>query len=375
MPWKVGSTMSLREEFVLLAQDERANIRELCRRFEISWRIGHKWLARFRQGGPEALADRSRRPHVSPMQTPEAIERLIVDVRREHPAWGARKIRALLLARGTRSLPAVSVVHRILVRQGLIDSERWRQNTAVLRFEYPHANDLLQMDFKGHFAMRSGRRCHPLCVLDDRSRYALGIWACGNERSTTVRACLTGMFRRYGMPLGMLMDNGSAWSRETELGVWLMRLGMRVLHGRVRHPQTQGKLERFNRTLGVEALAGREFDDLGDCQKRFDFWRDVYNLQRPHESLGMQAPASRYSPSSRPFPETLPPIEYGPDDQVASVNTWGWIKHGKSRIRVGIAFAGLPVAVRPTVHDGVYNVYFCHQKIHEINLYEQKNAQ
>src|SRR5262249_9640533 len=158
-------------------------------------------------------------------------------------------------------------------------------------------------------------RCHPLTVLDDHSRFALGLEACANEQGVTVQERLTTIFRRYGLPRRMTMDNGSPWGNDsthphTPLTVSLMRLGIGVGHSRPYHPQTQGKDERFHRTLKVEVLHGRTFRDLPHCQAAFDEWRTVYNVQRPHEALAMATPGSRYAISARPFPASLPAVEY-----------------------------------------------------------------
>lgn len=378
MPWKEVSAMSQRDELVELARQPGVNLTALCRRFCVSRKTAYKWIDRAEREPAAALLDRSRRPHHSPGRCGDGLEQQVVQLRREHPAWGARKIRQLLPEKpsaagvsSATSVPAVSTVHRILVRQGLIDDPAWRKHTAFLRFEYPGPNDLWQADFKGHFGglLREPQlRCHPLCVLDDHSRYALGICACADEEGLTVQGHLTTLFRRFGLPAGMLMDNGSCWARQTKLSVWLMRLGVRVLHGRVRHPQTQGKLERFNRTLKAEAIGCDVFADLPDCQRRFDQWRDVYNLRRPHEALGLATPASRYRPSGRCFPEVLPEITYGPADAVRVVNGTGFIAYQSRRWMIGQAYVGLPVGVRPTLDDGVSDVYFCQQKVAQIRL-------
>lgn len=366
MPWKEVSAMSQRLELVALAQRPEANLSELARRFNVSRKTLYKWVARQKSGGNEALADRSRRPHHSLNQCSNELEQRVIDLRQQHPSWGARKLRRRLLDQGTfdaQSIAAASTIHGILVRRGFIEDEAWLKHTAFLRFEYPSPNDLWQMDFKGDFALRIGR-CHPLCVLDDHSRYALAVQACADETMRQIKEVLTGTFRRYGMPAGMLMDNGSAWASHTKLTVWLMRLGVRVLHGRPAHPQTQGKLERFNRTLLAEAIGSQVFDHLAACQSRFDAWRDIYNLERPHEALSLATPATCYQPSARSFPEILPSIEYGPADKVLTVHeNTGEISFQGRRWPIGTAFVGLPVGVRPTQHDGIFDVYFCHQRV------------
>jgi transposase InsO family protein len=234
-------------------------------------------------------------------------------------------------------------------------------------------NDLWQMDFLGHVALGSGR-VHPLCVLDDHSRYAVGVFACPNEQDGTVRTHLANVFRRYGLPQAILADNSSPWGVThsfgalTKLGAWLVRLGVEVWHGRPHHPQTQGKVERFHQTVAAEILSPFQYPDLSRCQVALDAWRQTYNLVRPHAALGLAVPASRYHASPRPFPETLPPIVYGPDDVVRTVHGGGQIQlHGRHYF-VGHGVYGQPVALRPTADDGVLDVYYCQQRITTLDL-------
>ena len=363
--------MSLKHEFVTLARREGANIRELCRRYSISAPTAYELLDRYAREGEAGLAERSRRPHHSPHRTPAELEEAVVAVREKHPAWGGRTIRKVLMGNGYRLVPSPSTITAILRRNGYpVGGERPHRDWQ--RFEHAHPNDLWQMDFKGHFATGAGR-CHPLTVLDDHSRFALGLQACANERTETVRECLTTIFRLYGLPARMLMDNGPPWGNDTEhprtpLTVWLMRLGIGVSHGRPYHPQTQGKTERFHRTLKAELLQGRHFADLPSCQTAFDRWRGVYNVERPHQALDLTTPLSRYSPSLRSFPETLPPIEYRDDDLVRKVMAEGWVSFKGHEFKVGRALRGYPVALRPTPEDGVWGVWFMTHPIAEVNL-------
>lgn len=366
--------MSLRRELIELASREGIGVRELCRRFGVSPKTAYKWIRRYRQEGAGGLADRSRRPRNSPARTPEPIEGQVLRMRESHPAWGGRKIRARLEALGVQSLPATSTITDILRRHGKIAPEESAKHQAWIRFEHPRPNDLWQMDFKGHFALPGGR-CHPLTALDDHSRFALSLEACGDEKGRTVQERLRNCFRRYGLPWRILMDNGAPWRGDLESGhssmsIWLLRLGVSVAHGRPYHPQTQGKDERFHRTLAAEVLKGKVFRDLAHCQGHFDRWREVYNFERPHEALGMAVPATRYRPSPRAFPETLPAIEYGPGQKVRRVWDGGWISFEGRTLRVGKAFAGYPVAVRPTNADGVIEVVFCQEVIAQVNLKE-----
>jgi len=223
--------MSQRKEFVKLALSEGANRARLCERFGVSRKTGYKWLARYQREGEPGLADRSRRPRSSPGVTPPVLADAVVRLREAHPAWGGRKLRARLMVLGYTSVPAASTITAILHRHGLIDPEASAQARAFQRFEAQAPNDLWQMDFKGHVATNQGR-CHPLTVLDDHSRHAVGLEACADERGATVQQRLTLIFRRYGLPREILVDNGSPWGSDREhpytpLTVWLLKLGLR----------------------------------------------------------------------------------------------------------------------------------------------------
>jgi transposase InsO family protein len=375
MPFREVLVMDERRDFVVFAAVEGANIRELCRRFGISPTTGYKWLARYLLTGVEGLVEQSRRPLASPYRTPSAIEAKVLEVReRSNNAWGGRKIRRTLKNDGgPDDVPAASTITEILRRHDRLGEASAGEHPGPWqRFERDSPNELWQMDFKGHFAIHSGR-CHPLTALDDHSRYNLVLSACGHQQGVTVRRQLEFAFRRYGLPLAMLMDGGPPWGDpggdpHTGFSVWLMRLGIRVLHGRPRHPQTQGKEERFHRTLKAEVVNGRSFRDLADCQRAFDEWRPRYNHERPHEALAMATPAERYRPSSLSFPEILPAIEYAPGDQVRKVSSDGFINFKNRRWRISKALRGELIALRPTGEDGVYAVHYCAHRITTLDL-------
>jgi transposase InsO family protein len=373
MPWKEVSRMSLRSELVLLAQQPDANVALLAQRFGVSRKTAYKWIQRFAAGGTTAWADRSRKPQASPARTADAVEQLVLQLRAEHPAWGGRKLRARLLSLGQADVPAPSTLTAILRRHGRLDSPRAGQPRAWQRFEHPAPNDLGQMDFKGHFGLNDGARCHPLTVLDDHSRYALGLVACADEQAATVRAALTTLFGRYGLPCRMLMDNGAPWGDDddnpyTALTVWLLRLGVAISHGRAYHPQTQGKDERFHRTLNAELLTRHTFGSVTACQGPFDTFRQAYNHERPHDALGLAVPASRYRPSPRPLPATLPAIAYDATDVVRKVQHGGWISYQGRCYRVSRALRGYPVALRGTGQEGERGVWFCTHQIGTLDL-------
>lgn len=372
MPWDTQDTMSLREEFVRLAIQEGANRRRLCRRFGISPQTAYKWLTRYANDGMAGLADRSRRPQCSPAQTPTDVQAAVVELRLAHPAWGGRKISRRLQDQGQLSV-APSTVSSILHRHGLIPPTA-EKDKAWQRFEHELPNALWQADFKGHFETLKGR-CSPLTVLDDHSRYNLVLQACGNTQTATVREHLEAAFRRYGLPVRMNFDNGAPWGspsqpgQVTELGLWLIRLGIRLSHSRPYHPQTNGKEERFHRSLKAEVLNGKSFEHLAHAQSAFDRWRHVYNHERPHEALQMQTPISRYRPSPRTFPEVLPAIEYGPDDEIVRVKWNGELRFRDRKFKVSNALHRHDVAIRPQPNeDGIFDVYLAHHRCLTIDL-------
>jgi transposase InsO family protein len=369
MPWKERSAMSQRTEFVEEALQENANIRGLCREYGITPRTGYKWIKRYQELGEPGLYERSRRPEHSPQKSSPLVEEAVVRVRREHPSWGGRKIRWQLEQEGMQVIPAASTITAILHRHDQIQPEESERHRAVQRFEMEHPNQLWQMDFKGHFEMGNAALCHPLTVLDDHSRFLVGLKACQAERSKTVRFRLESIFEEYGLPERMLMDNGTVWQGfHTGLTFWLVRLGIQVVHGRPYHPQTQGKDERLHRTLQAELLREQQFFDLRNCQVEFDVWRYMYNYERPHQALGMQPPATRYQPSLRLFTGHFPLIEYEPGDILRKTDIYGRIQFHARRFPVGKAFRQSLVALRPTTLDGVFEVFFFKQKIAQIRL-------
>ncbi len=372
--------MSQRRELVVFALDY-ANISLLSRRYDISRKTAYKWIKRYIQEGEDGLSDRSRRPRHSPMKIPPQLERAVLKVRKDHSMWGGRKIRARLIAIGYDDVPSASTITAILHRNGKISTEESDKHRSWKSFEYEEPNELWQIDFKGHFPLKNCR-CHPLTILDDHSRFSVGLRAtadggtiaCTDEKRTTVHRELEDVFKTYGLPERILSDNGSPWGSSqglgiyTRLAVWLIRLGIGVIHSRAHHPQTLGKDERFHRTLKAELLSGREFSDIDQSQISFDSWRECYNFERPHEALSMATPAERYKPSSKEMPKTLPKIEYGPDDHVRKVQANGEIYFRGREFKVGHAFRGEPVAVRPTTEDGQYNVFYCGEMIKKIDL-------
>ena len=372
MPFREVSRMDARLEFVMLASEEGANVRQLCRRFGISPTTGHKWLDRWRTAGTTGLQKQSRRPRTSPSRSVAAIEDAVLSVRAEHPAWGGRKIARRLKDLGWEAVPAPSTVTAILKRHGVELGMFGGGQSAFVRFERERPNELWQMDFKGHVAMHTGR-LHPLTVLDDHSRFSVVLAACANEQTETVQQHLVAAFRRYGLPERLITDNGSPWgdgpgSPFTPLGVWLIEHGIKVSHSRPYHPQTMGKDERFHRSLKAEVLSASAFADIAAAQRAFERWRIVYNTQRPHEALELAVPASRYQPSLRDYVETVAPFEYAPNDVVRRVQQGGHVSFLGRNLKVPKAFRGKDIAFRPTTQDGLFDVVFRTQTIATVDI-------
>lgn len=372
MAWKVFSLMSQRIEFIKLAMQNGSNIADLCRKYGISRKTGYKFINRYKQEGIEGLENRSKHPKNSPNRTDERIERMIIDLRDQHPAWGGRKLKKRLEDIGFQDIPSPSTITAILRRHRRISEEESRKHRIYQRFCAENPNDLWQMDFKGFIAAREGK-CYPLTILDDHSRFSLCIAACANQGRHIVKEHLTSVFRKYGLPWSILVDNGPPWGsdmiyRHTKLTVWLMRLNINVIHSRPYHPQTLGKDERFHRTLKTEMLADCIHKTYRQCQTLFDQWRVCYNTERPHESLNMNVPADHYRVSKRSFPEKLNDVEYDTSSSVRKVQYGGVISFKNRKYRVGKAFIGQPVAVRETLKTENYDIYFMNHKIAQIKL-------
>ena len=374
MPWNVKDTMSLRQEFVSLAAAQSLPFSVLCRRFDISRQTGYKWLERHRDEGPAGLADRSRRPHYSPTRSPDPLVERVLALRQEY-GWGGRKIRRRLIDLGHTQVPAPATITEILRRHGMIPERESAQRQHWQRFEHEHPNSLWQMDFKGDFQTLESGRCSPLTVIDDHSRFNIVLKACSRTTTEIVQAELQQAFRCYGLPARINTDNGAPWGSPsapgqiTELAVWLIRLGVHVSYSRPYHPQTNGKDERFHRSLKAEVLQRHAFTTHEHVQRELNRWRHVYNSERPHEALGMATPLTRYRPSPRAMPEHLPEPEYGPGDEVLLVNSSGLVRLRGQKLRLSIALKGLRVAARPKEdEDGVFELWFAHYRVATLDL-------
>ena len=352
MPWRSTSVMEERIRFVILASRGKSTVTELCREFQISRQTGYRWLNRYHESGSvESLRDRSRRPHSSPNRTADAIEDQVISVRQRY-GWGARKLHHLLLHDGQEV--AVSTINNILKRHGL-SRKPGRGHAAVKRFERARPNELWQMDFKGDSAVDSGR-CYPLSLLDDHSRYCLGVYALPAQTTELVKAGMIKTFQRYGLPEAILMDHGSPWWSTTNvrgltrLSVWLIKQDIKLIWSGIAHPQTQGKIERFHRTINEATSFHGRPKSIAGWQCLLERFSHEYNHVRPHEALGMAPPSSRYRPSTRRYRTTPRAWNYPEGAIVKRLNTQGCLEYRHSRYFVSEALAGERVQIE-TIKD------------------------
>jgi transposase InsO family protein len=371
MPFKQMEIREQRVEFVVRARRKAEPLSQLCREFGISRPTGYLWIARYHEDGVAGIEERSRRPRRSPTQTVPELEERIVVLRQAYPDWGARKLRVLLGREGIE-LPS-STVHRVLLRHGLVRDQD-RHQPAVKRFEREQPNELWQMDFKG--PKNWPKACTALSVIDDHSRYLVALEATARPEGALVRRHLERAFEECGLPEAMLMDHGIPWwnwqsfAGATELGLWLMRQGIRLCFAGVRHPQTQGKVERHHGSL-ERAIICRGAPSEGH-QQWLDEYRHEYNHIRPHEALDMQTPASRWHPSPRPYNPNPPAWEYPEGAWTLKVDNHGTIDIDQLPYRISKALIG--ERVRIVAADGRYLIYYCNTLIRELDPASGRSA-
>ena len=371
MAWEERTVEQMREEFVrrVLAQEQSKTA--LCREYGISRPTGDKWIERFQTG--QSMSDQSRAPKTIPGRIPAELEDKIVKLRKQYPAIGAVKLRRMMEDAGHTDLPCARTFNNIFRRHDLIGQEESAAATPIQRFEKAVPNEMWQADFKGHFRMKNGYRCHPLNILDDCSRFNLCIEALENETYDAVKPVMERLFREYGLPFSFLCDNGNPWGTAQSLGyskfeVWLMELGILTLHGRPRHPQTQGKEERFNRSFTRECLKGKEFKDKAHAQSYFDEYRIFYNEVRPHFALDLEVPAMHYQSSKKQFPNKIEVWEYESEYKLCKVKETGYFNYDGQGFFLSEAFGGKTIAVRESHLPGQLTLVFRNFIIGRIDL-------
>lgn len=372
MSWKEKTVEQSRLEFVLAAISGERSISQLCREYKISRPTGYKWIERYKTG--EDLTDKSHASHRHPNRTAPETEAWILEVRAQHPTWGGRKIVRYLKEKGRQNLPAASTATAILKRSGCISPEESARHTPYIRFQREEPNQLWQMDFKGHFAMMDGTRCHPLTMTDDCSRKLLCLDAYDNEQWKSVETSLLRVFSEYGLPDSILCDNGPPWGDSgngyTPYEIWMMQLGVLPVHGHPLHPQTQGKEERFHRTLKEDVLKRRAIRDLEEAQRIFNDYMVEYNSERPHAAIGYDVPEKHYHASGRPLPNTWGEPEYDAGLTLRKVNCKGYLSIQKHRYYLSESFIGKYLELRSCPKDMV-DVCYGKYRIARIDLSER----
>ncbi len=336
----------------------------LCREFEISRKTGYKIYSRYKDCGVEGLTDRSRRPYRHARQLPFQIEKAIVQLKGEHPSWGAPKIRERLRRKHSEiHCPAISTVHAILDRHGLVKRRRRRhykaEGTPLSRPSSP--NDLWCADYKGEFMLSDKRYCYPLTISDFASRYLLGCEALSTTAAMFAFSVFERAFKDFGLPRAIRTDNGCPFASAnslfglTKLSVWWLRLGIDIERIKPGHPEQNGRHERMHLTLKKEATkpAARNFLQQ---QAKFDQFIRIFNEERPHQALGMRCPAELYRSSPRPY-NGLPELEYPFHDRTLTVTRCGRICLGPQKINLSQAFAGQRVGIKE-VADQIWLVSF-----------------
>ncbi len=343
MPWQETDAMDQRIQLVVRALEDGVNRSELCREFGVSRKTAYKWLKRYEEVGTlQGLSEKSRRPRGCPHQTSPEIEERVVALRGVD-GWGGDKVSRLLKREGIH-LPA-GTVDRVLRRRGLTKSKS-NGPVASLRFERAKPNELWQMDFKGPIQKEGVWSSTPLSLLDDHSRFLVGLHPVQELTEAVALPALVSSFEEFGLPEAMLMDHGVPWWSTTnghgltKFSVHLIEQGIQLIYGRIRHPQTQGKVERFHGTLKASFRHHGIPSTLSEFQSALATFRTVYNEIRPHEALGLEVPASRYQKSPRSYQTKPRDWEYPEGSEVRRLNSQGMLSLGGSRIFVCEALAG-----------------------------------
>jgi len=373
MPWEEKTVEKTRTEFVAEVLAKENSKSHLCLKYGITRRTGDKWLERARNG--ESMSDRSHCANRHPNQTSPEIETMILNERIEHPAWGARKLKRHLEDKGYKDLPAQSTICEILKRNSMIEPEESVTHIAYKRFEKEHPNEMWQMDFKGEFGLLNEQLCYPLTALDDCSRFSLCLEAKENQKGVGVFETFRKMLYTYGLPNSILCDNGPPWGDSssgaiTQFDVWMMQLGILPIHGRPKHPQTQGKEERFHRTLKEEVLKREVFADMASIQRRFDTWRYEYNYERPHSAIDLDTPSKRYRASKKTMPQRINEPEYDMGKNLRKVDCKGYIHIQSHRYYLTEALIGKMLELK-TLTDKEIGLYYGAFRVAKINLEER----
>ena len=377
MPWKEVSSMEQKHRFVILAEREEQSFSRLCEEFGISRKSGYKWRERYRKEGLLGLEERTRRPHRYPHATDEAIESLVLKVKRRHPTWGPKKLRELLITEcKIEKPPAVSTLAKILYRHGLTRKMKRRRvgiyhHPPQTLSEPQKANDVWSVDFKGWFCTADGLRCDALTVTDLYSRYVIACKALEGQTQLLVKRAFKRIFRQYGIPQIIRVDNGTPFTAMglaglSKLSVWWIELGIRVEFTRKGCPRDNGSHERMHRTLKAEAIRPPSANRKAQ-QRRFERWKQTFNHLRPHESLEMAKPAQKYHPSPRRYRESDKYVHYPKEYLVKKISQSGFLSWKGKSYFLGEAFCGVKVGLVETANAPT-EIYFANLRLGVLKL-------
>ena len=360
--------MEQRIEFALKAL-KTLNFRALCQEYGISAKTGYKWKQRFLEEGLAGMEEESRRPKISPQQLPEMEVCEIVRLKLAHLAWGPRKIRELYLRRHGE-VASESTFKRVLERAGLTQKRRRRRSSEAGRLSSGRraaaANEVWTVDFKGWWR-NTARRCEPLTVRDEYSRYVLEVRALEDAKTETVRKSFECLFERQGLPGAIRSDNGTPFASVrgllglSRLSAWWVALGIDLERGRPGHPQDNGAHERMHGDIS------RELEAMGECdQPAWDLWKQTFNYERPHEALGMRSPGELYVASQRKYQGTPEDLVY-PQMCTRRVCQHGLIKVDGQRLFLSTSLAGWSVGLKP-ITQNVMEVWFGRLLLGQVDL-------
>lgn len=373
MPQITRLSLEQKLRFVLAARQAQVSFRELCSAWQISRQSGYKWLRRYRAGGLAALQEKSRAPRHRPQALPVLWVQRIEHLRRRHPRWGPKKLRAILRRAHPRSrLPAASTIGRSLRRSGLVMPRRRRLPGPLLRPRQPlsahRPNDVWTVDFKGNFTTNDGKRVYPLTVRDLVSRFGLLAQMLSGQKFILTQKAFIHLFKRQGQPRALRMDNGSPFGSPgarglSSLSAWFITLGIEVQFTRRGHPEDNGSHEQWHRVLKAETTRPPASHPALQAA-RTTRWLKHYNQERPHEALNQSPPVDHYYNSRIRYRGSRPP-RYPTNSPVRRVHQGGEIKwQGRLRF-VGEAFAGYLVALK-LQRRGIWKVYFYHVLLGEL---------
>lgn len=365
MPWDQSTTMDHKRLFIADYLARSFTIVELCERYGVSRPTGYKWIERFHDNGYTGLEELSRRPRHCPNQTSEDLVEEILELRRKHPFWGAKKLLRILSRRQpNRSWPGRSTISDLLKRHGLIDKKRRRKypgHPGKPETSMDAPNDTWCADFKGEFKTGNGIYCYPLTVTDGCSRYLLECKGLPSVAHTEAKPVFAKIFRKFGLPRIIRTDNGAPFAttaigRLSRLSVWWIRLGIFPELIQPGRPSQNGRHERMHKTLKQETTRPPAKTMRGQ-QLRFNQFIDEFNNVRPHEALDDETPASLYTPSNRDYPSRLSPIEYPGHFEKRLVSRNGGFRWNSTRVPITHTLEGEYVGLEE-VDDGLWDVYF-----------------